>query len=60
MCRLMVANGLISFANGFFFPGFVVRWRGGQWGRKRTGGAREGSVRGKGVCEGGRVRGRGV
>ena len=27
MCRLMVANGLISFANGFFFPGFVVRWR---------------------------------
>ena len=32
MCRLMVANGLISFANGFFFPGFVVRWRGGSYG----------------------------
>lgn len=24
LCRLIIANGLISFANGFFFPGFVL------------------------------------
>ena len=43
MCRLMVANGLISFANGFFFPGFVVRGVEGNGG----GSARE--VQGRGV-----------
>ena len=24
LCRLIFANGLVSFANGFFFPGFVL------------------------------------